>query len=32
LVTYVEKGGVLETHKDIPDEIRDELYIEEQQR
>ncbi|KAJ5161713.1 hypothetical protein N7492_007105 [Penicillium capsulatum] len=32
LVTYVEKGGVLETHKDVPDEIRDELYMEEQQR
>jgi hypothetical protein len=32
LVTYVEKGGVLETHKDVPGEIRDELYMEEQQR
>ncbi|OQE10095.1 hypothetical protein PENFLA_c094G07593 [Penicillium flavigenum] len=32
LVTYVEKGGTLETHKDVPDEIRDELYMEEQQR
>jgi len=32
LVTYTEKGGVLETHKDVPDEIRDELYMEEQQR
>lgn len=31
-VTYVEKGGVLETHKDVPDEIRDELYMEDQQR
>lgn len=32
LVTYAEKGGTLETHKDVPDEIRDELYMEEQQR
>jgi hypothetical protein len=32
LVTYAEKGGVLETHKDLPDEIREELYMEEQQR
>lgn len=32
LVTYAEKGGILETHKDVPDEIRDELYMEEQQR
>ncbi|KAJ6004704.1 hypothetical protein N7540_013073 [Penicillium herquei] len=32
LVTYAEKGGVLDTHKDVPDEIRDELYMEEQQR
>lgn len=32
LVTYAEKGGVLETHKDVPDEIRDELFMEDQQR
>lgn len=32
LVTYVEKGGVLESHRDVPDEIRDELYMEYQQR
>lgn len=32
LVTYAEKGGVLETHKDVPDEIREEIYMEEQQR
>ncbi|CRL31538.1 unnamed protein product [Penicillium camemberti] len=32
LVTYAEKGGILETHRDVPDEIRDELYMEEQQR
>jgi hypothetical protein len=27
LVTYAEKGGALETYKDVPDEIRDELYL-----
>ncbi|KAJ5471950.1 hypothetical protein N7539_008519 [Penicillium diatomitis] len=32
LVTYAEKGGVLETHKDVPDEIRDDIYMDEQQR
>lgn len=32
LVTYAEKGGVLESHKDVPDEVRDELYMEDQQR
>ncbi|KAJ5675726.1 hypothetical protein N7462_008623 [Penicillium macrosclerotiorum] len=32
LVTYAEKGGVLETHKDVPNEIRGDLYTEEQQR
>lgn len=32
LVTYAEKGGVLETHKDVPEEIREEIYMEEQQR
>lgn len=32
LVTYAEKGGILETHKDIPDGIQEELYMEEQQR
>lgn len=32
LVTYAEKGGILVTHKDVPDEIREELYMEEQQR
>jgi hypothetical protein len=31
LVTYAEKGGVLESHKDVPDEVRDELYMEDQQ-
>ena len=30
---YAEKGDVLlETHRDVPDEIRDELYMEDQQR
>lgn len=32
MVTYAEKGGILETHRDVPDEIREELYMEEQQR
>lgn len=32
LVTYVEKCGFLETHKDVPDAIWDELYMEDQQR
>lgn len=32
LVTYAEKGGVLDSHKDVPDEIQEELYMEEQQR
>ncbi|KAF7136924.1 hypothetical protein CNMCM5793_006586 [Aspergillus hiratsukae] len=33
LVRYVEKeGGIIETHDDIPDSIRGQLYAEEQQR
>lgn len=32
LVTYVEKGGTLDGHKDVPDIVREELYMEEQQR
>ncbi|KAJ5092277.1 hypothetical protein NUU61_007147 [Penicillium alfredii] len=32
LVTHVEKGGVLEGHKDVPETVREELYMEEQQR
>ena len=32
LVTYAEKGGVLETHKDVPETIREDIYLEEQQR
>jgi hypothetical protein len=32
LITYAEKGGVLESHDDVPDEIQEKLYMEEQQR
>ena len=32
LIAYVEEGGVLECQDDFPDTIRDELYMEEQQR
>lgn len=32
LVKYVEQGGILETHDDVPDMIRDQLYAEERQR
>lgn len=32
LVTYAEKGGVLETHRDVPETIREDIYLEEQQR
>lgn len=32
LVTYVEKDGVLKTHKEVPDKIRNELYMEDQRR
>jgi hypothetical protein len=32
LVTFVEKGGVLDGHKDVPETVREELYMEEQQR
>jgi hypothetical protein len=32
LITHVEKGGVLEGHKDVPQAVRDELYREEQDR
>ena len=31
-VRYVEKGGVLQTHDDVPDDVREQLYAEEQQR
>ncbi|CAG8254824.1 unnamed protein product [Penicillium salamii] len=32
LVKYVEQGGVLETHADIPDSVREQLYAEDNQR
>lgn len=32
LVKYVEQGGVIETHDDIPDNLREQLYAEENQR
>lgn len=32
LITHVEKGGALGTHKDFPNVIRQELYMEKQQR
>ncbi|KAJ5291476.1 hypothetical protein N7478_000727 [Penicillium angulare] len=32
LVKYVEKGGTLETHDDVPDSIREQLYTEENER
>ncbi|CAG8192768.1 unnamed protein product [Penicillium nalgiovense] len=32
LITHVERGGVLEGHKDVPEAVRDELYREEQDK
>ncbi|GFF98316.1 conserved hypothetical protein [Aspergillus udagawae] len=32
LVKYVEQGGIIETHDDIPDNVREQLYAEERQR
>ncbi|CAG8010702.1 unnamed protein product [Penicillium nalgiovense] len=32
LVRYVEKGGILETHNDIPDNLRKQLYVEDNER
>lgn len=32
LVSYAEEGGVLKTHDDVPESIREKLYIQEQQR
>lgn len=32
LVKYVEQGGILETHDDVPDNVREQLYAEERQR
>jgi hypothetical protein len=31
LIRHVEQGGTLETHDDIPDDIREQIYAEEQQ-
>jgi hypothetical protein len=31
-VGYVEEGGLLKTHDDVPESIREKLYIQEQQR
>ncbi|KAJ9485144.1 hypothetical protein VN97_g8221 [Penicillium thymicola] len=31
-IPHVEKGGLLESHADVPEAIREELYMEEQQR
>ncbi|KAJ5543730.1 hypothetical protein N7513_007238 [Penicillium frequentans] len=32
LTRYVQQGGVIETHDDIPDNVREQLYAEENQR
>lgn len=32
LVTHVEKGGILESHKDVPEAVREDLYLEEQHK
>lgn len=32
LVKYVEQCSIIETHDDIPDTVRNQLYAEEQQR
>ncbi|KAJ5737401.1 uncharacterized protein N7483_002526 [Penicillium malachiteum] len=32
LVSYTEEGGLLKTHDDVPESIREKLYIQEQQR
>lgn len=32
LVKYLEQGGVLENHDDVPDSVREQLYAEENQR
>jgi hypothetical protein len=32
LIAFVEKGGILESHGDVPDSFREELYLEERQR
>lgn len=32
LINYVQQGGQLQTHDDVPEDIREQLYAEEQQR
>lgn len=32
LIEYVAKGGILETHDDVPLDVRQQLYVEDQQR
>jgi hypothetical protein len=32
LIRYVEQGGILETHDDVPESLREQLYAEENQR
>ena len=32
LIAFVEKGGTLQSHKDVPDNFREELYVEDQHR
>ncbi|CAG7933487.1 unnamed protein product [Penicillium olsonii] len=32
LISFVEKGGTLQSHEDVPDHLREELYMEEQHR
>ncbi|KAF4209650.1 hypothetical protein CNMCM5878_005036 [Aspergillus fumigatiaffinis] len=32
LVKYVKQGGIIETHDDIPDNVREQLYAEERER
>ncbi|KAJ5111691.1 hypothetical protein NUU61_001321 [Penicillium alfredii] len=32
LVTHIEKGGILDGHADVPEAVREHIYIEEQQK
>jgi hypothetical protein len=32
IIKYVEQGGILDTHDDVPDNVREQLYAEEHQR
>lgn len=32
LIAFVEKGGTIQSYKDVPDNIREDLYIEERHR